>query len=284
MAFFLLLVVFFPLILINMKRSLDTPWFLYPFTRLVGLIQDNYSIVNETLRSTTSLYVNLIGIKKENRLLRKENAKIQAHLANLTELRIKNNRLKKLLGFQQQVPMKLLTARVIGKDLISGRKTILINRGWMDGVKKLMAAISIGGVVGFIRQVNRNTSQVLLITDTEFVADSLVQRSRVRGLTEGLGRNTCRLYYLQREDDVLVGDLVVTSGINNIFPKGLPMGKVISIEQEHKNSIRKDIRLKPSINLQRLEEIFIVLNVNKEENPKPNLKTETGLEKMDFSS
>lgn len=283
-AFFLLLIVFIPLILINIKRSLNPPWFVYPFTFLVGLIQDNYSLTSRTVRSTVSLYIDLVGIKRENHLLRKEHAKIQAHLANLNELRIENNRLKSLLGFQQRVPMKLLAARVIGKDLIAGRKTLLINRGLVDGVEKLMAAISIGGVVGFVRQVNHNTSQILLITDTEFVADSIVQRSRVRGLVEGLGRNTCRLYYLQREDDVSIGDLVVTSGLNNIFPKGLPIGKVVSIEQEHKNSIRKDIKLEPYINPQKLEEIFIVLDVNREEDLNQILKSDKNLGNMDFSS
>lgn len=262
------------LVFINMKRSLtERPWFLRPFIFFMGVIQDNYSLISGTIRSTTSLYTNLVGIKKENTVLRREHAKIQSHLSTLNELRRENDRLKKLLGFKQRVPMKLLTARVIGKDLISGRDTIIINRGSVHGVKKLMAAITIEGVVGFVRQVHYHTAVILLITDIEFVADSLVQRSRVRGLTEGLGRNICRLYYLQRGDDIVKGDLVITSGLNNIFPKGLPIGTITSIVQENKNSIRRDIEIKPAINPQKLEEIFIVLNVNKEKSLNSEMKS-----------
>ena len=262
--FILMALIIFPLILMNMKHSPESqPWFLRPFSFFKGIVQDSYSHFSGAIRSTTSLYLNLISIKKENSVLRKENAKLQAHFGTLSELKIENDRLKNLLNFQQIAPMKLLTARVIGKDLASEHNTVTINRGSSQGVKRKMAAIAIGGVVGYVIRVHAHTSQILLLTDVYSAIDSIVQRSRVRGITEGTSRNTCRLRYLQREDDVLKGDLIVTSGLNNIFPKGFPIGKIISISQKNKNSISQTIEIQPSINPLKLEEIFIVLNANK---------------------
>lgn len=273
---FLLALVIIPLVLLSRKEPPEAKkWFTGPFSFFMGLVLDHYTWLSETITETTSLYVNLIGIKKENQFLRKENAKLQAFLSIQSELKTENNRLKQLLEFKQKAPMKLLAAKVIGKDLISDQNTILINRGHSEGVKRKMAAIAIGGVVGYVIRVYSHTSQILLITDAYSAIDSLVQRSRVRGITEGTNRNTCLLRYLQRGDDVLKGDLILTSGLNNIFPKGLPIGKVFSISEKRKNSISQKIVIKPSINPSKLEEIFIVLNVNqRSENLNTELKKE----------
>src|SRR5262249_15926106 len=100
----------------------------------------------------------------------------------------------------------------------------------------------------------------------------LVQRSRARGFIEGGGRSNVRLRYLKRSDDVKVGDLVVTSNLSNIFPKGFPIGTVTSIDKS-RYGLSQDVEIKPAVEPLNLEEIFIVLNANHQE-----LTPKTGVE------
>lgn len=253
-----------PLISINMQHKIaEKPAFVRPFTFVAGLIQNAYSSFSSGVRGTTNLYLNLIDIKKNNRLLSKEISELRAKFGSMTELKLENERLNKLLGFKQKTNMNLLTAKVIGKDLIPDHNTITIDRGTKHGLRASMAAITIGGVVGYVIEPQLFTSQILLLTDRYTSIDALVQRSRARGIVEGINKSECQLNYLQRQDDVKVGDLIVTSGLDNIFPKGFPVGLVTSVEK-NQYDISQEVRIQPAVNPFTLEEIFIVLNANEE--------------------
>ncbi|HEX4926218.1 MAG TPA: rod shape-determining protein MreC, partial [Bdellovibrionales bacterium] len=215
------------------------------------------------IRGTAALYLNLIDVKRNNRLLAKENAELRAKLGELTELKMENERLNRLLGFQQKAPMKLLAARVTGLDLLGDHATIRINRGEKEGLKKGMAVITLEGVVGYIFALEPHSSKILVLTDRYAVIDSIVQRSRARGIVEGKAIDRCRLKYLHRADDVKEGDLVVTSGLDNIFPKGFPIGVVVHVEKKN-FGIDQKVDLQPVVDPSRLEEVFIVMHVNNE--------------------
>ena len=261
----LVLIVAIPLISINMERNskVAKPFFFKPFTFSAGIIQNAYSSFSSGLRGTTSLYLNIIGIKKNNRKLTKSISELKAKLGALTELKLENERLNQLLAFKQKTNMNLLAAKVIGKDLIPDHNTITINRGTIHGIKESMAVITIGGVVGYVIEPQAFTTQILLLTDRYAAVDSLVQRSRARGIVEGISSRECLLNYLQREDDVKVGDLIVTSGLDNIFPKGFPVGTVTDVKK-NQYDISQRVTVRPAVNPFTLEEIFIVLNANEE--------------------
>ena len=169
--------------------------------------------------------------------------------------------------------MELLAAKVVGRDLLADHHSITINRGSQHGIEKNMAAITTGGVVGYVFRVEPFTSQILLLVDRYAVIDSIVQRSRARGLVEGRGPEACRLRYLNRSDDVKVGDLVVTSGLDNIFPKGFPVGLVTSVSKS-RYGMTQEVDLKPAINASILEEIFVVINSKHEDFDPPEEKPE----------
>ena len=122
-----------------------------------------------------------------------------------------------------------------------------------------MAVIAEKGVVGYIFRPELNSSQVLLLTDRNSIIDAHNQRSRARGLVEGISRNLLRLTNMLKADDIAVGDAVVTSGLNNIFPKGIPIGAVTSVVKSNYR-INQDVDIKPAVNPYNLEEVFIVLN------------------------
>ncbi len=127
-----------------------------------------------------------------------------------------------------------------------------------------MAAVTTGGVIGYTFRVENESSQILLLTDRYAVIDAIVQRSRASGLVEGVSRTACKLKYLKRSDDVKVGDLVVTSGLFNIFPKGFPIGTVTSIDKS-RYGMTQEVEIKPQIEPLNLEELFIVINANHED-------------------
>jgi len=241
----------------------EKPFFETPFIFLSGVVENAYSSFSSGVRGTTSLYLNLIGIKKTNRRLLNENAELRAKLGELTELRLENGRLNKLLGFAHKSAMNLLAAKVIGKDLLPDHNTITINRGTFHGIKEYMATITTGGVVGYVIQPQMFTSQILLLTDRYASIDAIVQRSRARGILEGKSQKKCQLSFLQREDDVKTGDLIVTSGLDEIFPKGFPVGVVTNVSK-NTYDISQEVEVDPVVNPFSIEEVFVILKTNQE--------------------
>ena len=253
-----------PILSINVERNAEgTPWFLRPFSILTGSAQSGFASFSGGVRGTASLYLNLVGIKVNNRQLTKDNAQLRAQLGEMTELRLENKRLYNLLEFRQKSKMELLGAKVIGRDLVPDHSTITINRGTSHGLKRNMAVITAGGAVGYVVEPEAISSKILLLTDRYTSIGAIVQRSRARGLVEGRNKNSCRLMFLKRGDDVIPGDLIVTSGLDNIFPKGFPIGEVTQVDRG-KYSISPTIDIKPAIDLFNLEEVFVILNAHDE--------------------
>ena len=259
-ALIVLVVIALPLFSINMKREPgEDPWYRAPFTAIVGFIQGGYASFTSGVRGTTSMYLKLIGIKKKNLVLIKENEELRAKLGALTELKLENERLTKLLDFKRSTSMELLAAKVIARDLSPDHYSIRINRGSHHGLKKLQGVLTVEGVVGYILSTEADTAQVLVLTDRSSAIDAIVQRTRARGLASGKNISTCRLRYLERADDVAPGDTIVTSGLQGYFPKGFPIGKITSVRKAD-FGISQEADITPIVNPANLEEVFIVLN------------------------
>lgn len=222
-------------------------------------MQIAYSSFSTAVRQTTSEYLNLIDIKRNNRLLSKENQELKTLLIRYKELTLENERLRELVDFKKQTHMDLLAARVIGKDPVLDHVTILINRGTKHGLKAGMAVVTVNGAVGYVFRPEAFTAQVLVMTDRYAVIDAITQRSRARGIVEGAGVNAGTMRYLDRGADIKEGDLVVTSGLDNIFPKGFPIATVSKVSRDHYGTQQK-VKLLPVINPSQLEDVFVILN------------------------
>jgi rod shape-determining protein MreC len=153
----------------------------------------------------------------------------------------------------------MLAAQVIAVDLWGNSEysSLKLNKGSNEGLKKGMGVVTHDGVVGYLLNVSPHYSTVLVLTDRNAVIDSLVQRTRARGIVEGLGRDICHIKYLQRTDDVQIGDLVVT-GFDGIFPKGFPIGAVTKV-QKKAYGVTQYVEMRPIVDVARLEEVFVVL-------------------------
>jgi rod shape-determining protein MreC len=253
-------VVALPLLSINMKRNPgEAPWYQRPFTWIVAASQGASSSFTSGVRGTTSMYLNLVGIRRDNLRLGRENEELRAQLGGLTELKLENERLNKLLEFKQTTRMQLLAAKVIARDLSPDHESIRINRGYRQGLRKLMGVITVQGVVGYVLSTEMDSAQVVVITDRSSAIDALVQRTRARGLMSGKDSSTIRLRYLERADDVAVGDAIVTSGLKGLFPKGFPIGTVTNVRKTD-FGISQEAFVEPVVRPSNLEEVFVVLD------------------------
>jgi rod shape-determining protein MreC len=167
-------------------------------------------------------------------------------------------RLQELLEVKSEVPHHLLSAQVAGLDPSGWSKTIVINRGAKDGVTKGMAVIAPGGIVGHVIKGFDWSAQVLLVIDRSSAIDALVQRTRFRGIIEGETDETCRFKYVVRKADVKIGDTVISSGLDGLFPKGLPVGTVSDISRPAAG-LFQEVKVRPFVNFTKLEEVLVIL-------------------------
>ena len=265
---FILLVVVLPFVSINIEESHrnNSLWYSQPFTLLASVIQRSIYEFADTIQKTTSFYVDLLGIKRQNRMLTEYNATLLTEMATFSELKLENDRLREFLDLKKKTKMKVLAAETIARDLISDHATIQINKGTRDGIKNGQAVITTFGVVGHVFRPSTLSSQVLLITDRYSVVDAIVQRTRARGIVEGKSQTNCVLKYVEKLEDVAEGDLVVTSGLDNIFPKGFPVAKVSDVESKGRGySVR--VELTPIVDPRKIDTVLVILDANYEELP-----------------
>jgi len=227
------------------------------FLEVLRPLQSATTQTTGTVRSLWSQYVNLIGVERENRDLRDKLRALEAERHRDREIELENRRLARLLDFKADVPSQVVTARVIGKDASGMFQSFILDRGETDGVKPGMAVVCADGVVGRIAQASPHASRVLLLSDHNSGVDALVERTRARGIVEGSLNRTCSMKYIKRGDQIDVNDVVVTSGLDGIFPKGILVGRVSGVT-------RKDFGLfqvaevMPAVDFTNLEEVLVL--------------------------
>ena len=215
-----------------------------------------YHLFATSIKDTTDTYLNLLHTKKENRQLKAENRQLKVQVALLQEKEKENQRFRDLLNFQKGQNVAFIPAQVISYDPISKYQLITINRGKIHGVRKKMLAVAEQGVVGYVFRVLSHFSQIILLTDPHTAILAVIKRSRVRGVVEGEGGQFYKLKYLKSRDDVQKGDTVITSDLDLLSLKGLPIGQVIEVQ---KQGLTQDVTIQPFVNPSRLEEVLIVL-------------------------
>jgi rod shape-determining protein MreC len=220
---------------------------LRPAAQLSGFFEDGWDN-----------YINLVNARRENLSLREEIKVLNARIVTSEEVFQANNRLEKLLEMKNSVKSAVLPASVVGEDVSAWFRTLVINRGSSDGLSEGMAVVAADGVIGQVIKVAPASSRVLLLTDHSSGIAATIQRSRARGVVKGKGEGLCSLEFTTREEDVKVGDMVVTSGVGGVFQKGLPIGEVTMVKRGE-YGIFQTVTIRPSVNIPHLEEVLIVM-------------------------
>lgn len=203
-------------------------------------------------------YVALVNTAEENHLLRSRVKALEAHNAALQELAHENQRLKGLMKITDENFLRDTTiANVIGYDASNWVKSISIDKGARDGIKPGQPVLGIAGVVGQVIAAASRSARVLLLTDHASGIDAIVQSSRARGIVEGMGGATCRWRFVLASEEVKIGDRVVTSGADGIFPKGLLLGVVSSVDDAGKGIFRS-VEIDPAEDFLKLESVTVL--------------------------
>lgn len=226
-------------------------------SEVVSPMQAGIDFISDGTHSTWRGYFALVGVSRErDELLRKLEA-LEASQSALEEHRGENARLRSLLELTSVNALKGVVASVVGDEPSGWGKGIVVNKGSSHGVQNGMAVVHPRGVVGQVVSVSPHFSQVLLITDHASGLDAIVQESRTRGVVEGIGAGFCELKFVSKESPVRPGELIVTSGMDGVYPKGLIVGSVSKVAVET-GTLLQGIEVKVAVDFSKLEDVLIV--------------------------
>jgi rod shape-determining protein MreC len=209
------------------------------------------------IRGVWGGYIGLRHAKTENEQLRRELSEMQVTLQEQRALAERTRGLEKLLEMRGEVPLKTAAADIIGAAATPDFRTVTIDKGSTSGLKTDMAVISPLGVVGRIVVPSARSAKVQLLVDRNAAAGALIERSRAQGVVVGGGEDRLQMDYVSEVSDVVAGDVVVTSGIDGIYPKGFLIGRVEAVVKS--GGAYRRITIKPSVDFRSIEEVLVVL-------------------------
>lgn len=231
-----------------------------------------FSSLKNSTQKTFKLHLTLIDLLKRESVgiifyhrnmieLGRSNNEIETlrrRLFDLRELEQENVRLKGLLSFKQKSTLRLVSARVIARSPDSWSSSVIIDKGKFSGIRRGMAVINYQGLVGRVSESVDNSSKIILVNDPSQGISSIVQRSRQEGLVSGsLGVNLI-MRYLPEDAQIVIGDIIITSELSQVYPKGLLVGKVINIAKEF-SGLSLYAVVKPAADLSSLEEVSVII-------------------------
>jgi rod shape-determining protein MreC len=224
---------------------------------LFAEVQRMSSAMVSSVRGGWTNYVSLRDVNAENEALKRQLAEAQVQLQEQRALAERSRGLLATLGLRDRSNLKTLAAEVIGAGATTDFKTVTIDKGTTDGVRADLAVMAPAGVVGRVVVSSTRAAKVQLLVDRNAAAGVLIERSRSQGVAIGAGDGLLRMEYVSEVADVVVGDTVVTSGIDGIYPKGYVVGKVEAVEKSGNNY--KQILVRPAVDFSSVEEVLVVL-------------------------
>jgi rod shape-determining protein MreC len=258
--FFILIFLSFTLLIVDSRRKNSTNWLkggvfslFSPFQKIVTRSYRFFSAIGSQIKELQSRNSETVYLREQLDTLAQENLKLKEE--NLALLR-----LQPLMEFMQQSEYPMVVGKIIGRDA-TWAGAIFIDKGSSSGIKKDMPVVTTNGVVGKVIEVAPGVSKVMLVRDSSFAISALIQRSRAQGVVVGQFHSDLFLMkYLSGEDDVQVGDIVLSSGEGGTFPKGLLIGVVTQVIVKN-DGLVMEAEVKPSVNFNRLEEVIIIKEV-----------------------
>ncbi len=223
----------------------------FPVQKVLAFTLDTMS---DVIQNTAFLF----RARQENQRLIEQNRLLLQSMADLREMQQENVRLKRLLGFQEKFKLKTIVAAVVARDVNPDFRMIRISRGESSGVQKDMAVVSYDGVVGRVLRTTKDYADVVTLLDPLSAIDAINERTRAPGVISGKSEDALQLKYTLRTDDIQANDVLVSSGIVGVFPKGVPIGSVTRAEKKT-YGITQDVEVAPAVQFKKLEEVLVVV-------------------------
>ena len=228
------------------------------FLELMAPLERAGTFASRTVADAWASASGLLRARDEAEALRARVRRLEQDTARLAETEAENARLRTLLDFRKTLGGTLLTTRVIGHDAAGLSRTLVVDQGSAAGVAKGAAVLAPEGIVGQVFQVSPHAARVLLVSDHNSGVDAVVQRTRGRGIVEGTADGRCGLKFVKRTEDLQVGDLVVSSGLDGIFPRGLPIGHIQAVDKQGQGLFQY-AQIEPAVDAERLEEVLVMV-------------------------
>jgi rod shape-determining protein MreC len=241
----------------NLKYGADGSFFRKIVLETIAPAQKVISTSVKSVNDAWLRYVLLVGIEEENKNLKNKINELKAALILYQEGYLEAQRLRKLLDLRDDYNYHFISARVIDREQAALSKTILINKGATYGLKTGMPVIAPPGLIGRLVDVSWHVSKVLLFIDENSNVGAIVQRTRTQGIISGAGPRGLILKYISKTQDVKEGDVIVSSGMGGVFPKGLLIGQVSHVDRQDASLFLK-INVAPFVDFSKLEEILIL--------------------------
>jgi rod shape-determining protein MreC len=224
---------------------------------VVAPFQKQVSAFVQSVKDIWNQYFFLVSAAKENQRLKKELGQRMQELNHCSETDLANARLRHLLGFESDIQRPMIAARVVGRDPSAWSKTIIVDKGLRDGIRQSDPVVVPEGIVGVVVEVSSRYAKILLLIDPNSAVDALVQQTRARGVVKGGSAGYCVFDYVLRKHTVSVGDTVVSSGLDGVFPKGFRVGRISEIVRQNAGIFQK-VSVTPYVDFEILEEVFII--------------------------
>ena len=224
---------------------------------VVAPFQKQLTAFMQSIKSIWDQYFFLVGTAEENQRLKKELGQSLEQINRCSETHLANDRLRHLLGFEKKVQRPMIPAQVVGRDPSPWSKTIIVDKGIREGVYQGASVVVPEGIVGIVVEASANYAKVLLLIDPNSAVDALVQQTRARGIVKGGGDDYCVFDYVLRKHAISVGDTVVSSGLDGVFPKGLRVGRISEIVRLNSGIFQK-VSVSPFVDFEILEEVFVI--------------------------
>jgi rod shape-determining protein MreC len=266
----LLLAVPFFFLRASIRRPEDMNWLDQGLMRLAAPVQFAAAALARGVSNLFGEYAYLVDVKRDNNELSHEVARLRGETRELLDTRAENKRLRRLLGLRETMQAETTSALVIGKDTTEYFRVaeIVLDHPGV-AIRQNMPVIALDGAVGVIKRVAGDSATVDLVVDSGFGVDVVVERTKARGFVRGMGddsRYAARVEYVERTDEVEVGDLLVTSGVGCRFPAGIPVARVTEVVKRD-FGIYQSVTAVPTVDFSRLEEVLIVLSEVKDCTP-----------------
>jgi len=194
-------------------------------------------------------------VYQENDKLRKETDLLEKEVIMLREKEQENTRLRSLLDFKTKTPSRAIACQIIARDVTHLSNWAVLDKGSRHGIKEQMPVVNEQGLVGKVVEVGAQTARIILLTDVESKVSGIVQNSRDTGLVTGDGSPFLRMKFIDLDSDIKIGNVVLSSGLGGVYPKGIPIGKVESVGRE-KNGLQLYSRIKPIVSFSKIEEVL----------------------------
>jgi len=209
--------------------------------------------------SAWSRYIDLVGVQDENERLRERLRELEDANLQFREALVASGHLERIASMRDDFEVEMLPAEIVGLDVSPWFRSVLVDRGHGHGVRSGSPVLTDRGVVGLVTATSASAARAMLLLDRQSAIDGVVQRSRARGVVRGRGTGELEFEFVVRGSDVREGDVVITSGMGGVFPKGLRIGVVRNVADPGGRLLQTAV-LAPSVDFGRLEQTFVMLH------------------------